>query len=91
MLEYLVSVNEVHEGGMRLMYQFDNGFGASLIKHKGSYGGEAGLWEIAIIDHEAELIYDTEITGIDGVKGWLTSEKAQYWLEQIKQLKEEKA
>ena len=49
-------------GGRQKLYFFKNGYGASVIKHAGSYGGKKGLWELAVLDSEGSLIYDTEIT-----------------------------
>lgn len=34
-------------GGVRYRFKFDNGYGASVICHMGSYGGKDGLWELA--------------------------------------------
>ena len=61
MNEYLIETNK-HMDGIQKVYQFPNGYGASVIKHKGSYGYDKGLWELAVL-HEGELCYDTEITG----------------------------
>jgi|DEB0MinimDraft_4_1074332.scaffolds.fasta_scaffold02890_4 hypothetical protein len=52
---------------------FRNGYGASVIKSKYSYGGDEGLWELAVVegDHkEWNLVYDTPITS--DVLGYLT-------------------
>lgn len=35
--------------GVQAVYLFDNGYGASVIRHSGSYGGRDGLWEIAVL------------------------------------------
>ena len=48
---YLVEKHEMH-GGVQYKYLFPNGFGASLIKHEGSYGFDKGLWEIAPLGKE---------------------------------------
>jgi len=42
--------------------EFDNGYQASIVSHQYSYGGENGLFEIAILDREGEFVYDTWIT-----------------------------
>jgi hypothetical protein len=48
-------------GGIQQIWQFKNGYGASVIKHKGSYGGNKDLWELAVLQGE-ELCYTTPIT-----------------------------
>ena len=51
-------------GGIQRLYRFDNGYGASVIQHKNSYGSDQGLWELALIKFEDyntyKLVYDTE-------------------------------
>jgi hypothetical protein len=47
--------------GIQKLYKFPNGYGASVVKHKGSYGYAQGLWELAVL-FNGELCYDTEIT-----------------------------
>jgi hypothetical protein len=52
---------------------YPNGYGASVIKSKYSYGGVEGLWELAVLegDHnEWAITYDTPITS--DVLGHLT-------------------
>ena len=41
---------------------FDNGYGASVVKHEFSYGGDKGLYELAVLGKDGELTYDTPIT-----------------------------
>jgi len=48
--------------GYQLIYKFDNGYGASVVKHDFSYGGKKGMYEIAVLDKEGDLCYDTPIT-----------------------------
>lgn len=73
------------------LYRFENNFGASIIFHKGSYGFEDGLIELAVINWYEDgknwsLTYDTKIT--DDVIGYLTQEQAKVILEDIKNLEE---
>ena len=70
-------------GGVQHVYQFDNGYGASVIKHDGSYGGKNGLWELAVLNGE-DLCYTSGIT--NDVIGHLTWEKVEGYLKKIKQL-----
>jgi hypothetical protein len=70
-------------GGIQKIYQFDNGYGASVIRHEHSYGSERGLWELGVLSG-SELTYDTEIT--NDVIGHLTEVEVQKYLMEISQL-----
>lgn len=48
---------------------FPNGYGISIIRNRGSYGGSRGLFEVAGL-YDGELI-DCEGVLPDTVKGWL--------------------
>jgi hypothetical protein len=72
-----------HNGGVQKVYEFDNGYGASVIMHQGSYGYSKGLWELAVLEN-GELCYDTSIT--HDVIGHLTEAKVNKYLKQIKEL-----
>ena len=65
-------------------YKFDNGYGASVVKHDFSYGGKMGLYEIAVLDSTGKLCYSTPIT--DDVIGWATEDKVLDTLHRIKML-----
>ena len=52
---YLVVDRPLWEGRQRL-YRFENNFGASVVRHNGSYGGKEGLWELAVIKWSEEPI-----------------------------------
>lgn len=56
---------EIHNGIGRV-YKFKNGFGASVIKHDFSYGGKKGLWELALLDNEGELMYNGDYPDVVG-------------------------
>ena len=73
------------KGGRQKLYHFKNGYGASVVKHEGSYGGKSGLWELAVLDAEGSLCYDTEIT--DDVIGHLNDPQVDQLLNQIANLK----
>lgn len=55
-------VNLPELNGYQLLYKFENGYGASVVKHDRSYGGKSGLYEIAVLDNDGDLCYDTPIT-----------------------------
>ena len=82
MNEYLTETNDFN-GGIQKVYEFPNGYGASVIKHKGSYGYSKGLWELAVLN-EGELCYDTEIT--NDVIGYLNDPEVDRYLRRIIQL-----
>ena len=79
---YLVKKNKLAEG-IQYEYSFPNGYGASVIKTTYSYGGEAGLWELAVL-YQDELCYTSGIT--EDVIGHLDSKKVKSLLEQIYEL-----
>ena len=75
-------------GGVQKQYKFDNGYGASVVQHNGSYGNENGLWELAVLswvnEHQYQLDYSTEIS--DDVIGYLTEEEVEELLVRIESL-----
>ena len=75
-------------GGRQVLHKFENGFGASVVQHEFSYGGDEGLFELGVIKFESEdewhLNYSTSVT--DDVLGYLTEEDVQDLLTKIEQL-----
>lgn len=71
-------------------FKFDNEYGASVVKHFGSYGYEDDLFELGVVwygDNEfGNLTYNTDIT--NDVIGYLTNEQVLELLERIKNLDE---
>ena len=63
---------------------FDNGYGASVVKHEFSYGGKDGLYELAVLDKDGNLTYDTPIT--NDVIGYLREIDVTDVMEKIQQL-----
>ena len=70
--------------GVGYVYEFENGYGASVVSHDVSYGGDRGLYEIAVLDSKGDLCYDTPIT--DDVVGYATENKVLDTLHRIKSL-----
>lgn len=74
--------------GYRHRMKFHNGYGASIVSNQYSYGGNEGLFEIAVLEYdendESSICYDTPIT--DDVLGYLTWGDVDSVLEQIKAL-----
>jgi hypothetical protein len=70
--------------GKRARIHFDNNFGASVVSHTFSYGGNQGLYELAVL-FDNEIHYDNPIAGGD-VRGYLTEEEINELLIQIQKL-----
>jgi hypothetical protein len=64
---------------------FENGYGVSVVSHTYSYGGKDGLFEIAVLDKDGNLTYDTPVT--NDVIGYLTEEDVTDVLKQVQELK----
>ena len=69
--------------GVKATVDFDNGYGASVIRFPLSYGYEQGLYELAVF-YKDDLCYDSGIT--DDVLGWLTPEDVTKYLQMIEAL-----
>ena len=73
------------DNAVYLRFKFPNGMGASVAKVKYiTYGWEEDLWELAVLDKDEKITYDTPIT-ID-VMGWLTSAEVEETLQKIFEL-----
>jgi hypothetical protein len=71
-------------GGVMSRIQFENGFGASVVKTDYTYGGDKGLYELAVLDSEGNLTYATSVT--DDVIGYLRPEDVTDVMVKIQQL-----
>ena len=65
---------------------FENGWGVSVVSHRGSYGGAEGLFEVAVIDTDDNLRYDSGITPNGDVIGWLDFRGVADTMVQVKEL-----
>ncbi|AWN05249.1 hypothetical protein SEA_IBANTIK_25 [Streptomyces phage Ibantik] len=77
------SFGDLH-GGHQLKVKFTNGYGASVVRHTFSYGGDEGLFEVAVINEKGHLDYSTHIT--DDVLGRLSEEEVLEILKDISDL-----
>lgn len=77
---------EISNGNVSIhyWYMFSNGFGASVIRNDFSYGGGLGLFEVAVIDSEYEICYDTPVAR--GVIGYLNEDEVAETLKEIEAL-----
>ena len=66
------------------IYKFPNGYGASVVCNFGTYGAKDGLFEVAVLDSNGEIAYNTPIT--NGVIGWLDFSDVADILNKIKAL-----
>lgn len=89
--------------GVQKVYRFENDYGASVVRFGvsglasfpggGSYGADAGLWELGVIKFRGEgeldfsLTYSTPIT--DDVLGYLSDDDVENTLHQIAALPKE--
>ena len=83
MLEGYKRKYNIHNG-VGYVYEFENGYGASVVKHDFSYGGKKGLYEIAVLDSTGDLCYSTPIT--DDVVGYAGVQTVYETLDRIKSL-----
>ena len=72
-------------GGDQWLYNFENGYGASIVCHAYSYGGPQGLFELAVIHGpDDDLCYATPIT--NDVVGRQTDPEIFRLLQEIREL-----
>ena len=66
-------------------YIFENGYGASVACHTGSYGGDEGLFEMALTDDEGDVILSPNdpSSSWQDVKGYLTLSEVESYLTEI--------
>jgi hypothetical protein len=72
------------EYGIVSRTEFDNGYGVSVVKSPHTYGGDNGLYELAVLDNEGQICYDTTIT--NDVIGYLRPMDVTDVMEKIQQL-----
>lgn len=84
-LEFIDHPMGVEFGGIMSRIHFENGYGASVVKGPMSYGGKNGLYELAVLDSNGELTYETSVT--NDVVGYLSEDDVTRLLIQIQVLK----
>lgn len=68
----------------RKVYKFGNGYGASVVCGPMTYGGNQGLFEVAVLDLAGNIVYDTPVTS--DVVGFLDFAGVADVLQQIQNL-----
>jgi len=69
---------------IQAIMMFENGHGISVVQGDHTYGGSIGLYEIAVLDKEGHLNYDTPIT--NDVIGYLTEPEVSDYMIKIQKL-----
>jgi len=72
-------MNDYHK-----VFTFDNGYGASVVCNNMSYGSQGGLFEVAVLDKNGYVTYDTPITS--DVVGYCSFADVADILNKIKEL-----
>lgn len=75
---------EPFRDGVAARVSFPNGFGASVVRHTFSYGGQQGLYELAVLK-DRDIHYDNPVAKGD-VLGWLNPENIDTLLQDIENL-----
>jgi hypothetical protein len=70
--------------GVRSRMMFENGFGVSVVSHTYSYGGKDGLFEVAVLDEDGDLTYNTPVT--NDVVGYLNPDEVTEIMEEVQNL-----
>lgn len=76
--------------GLQKVYRFSNGYGASVVRSRYSYGNKEGKYELAVIQFDNQkndswdLCYETHLT--NDVLGWLTWDEVEKYLSEIEKL-----
>ena len=78
---------DIQRGLNAARIMFDNGYGASVVVGPYTYGGEDGLYELAVLDSNGKLTYETPVT--DDVEGYLSEDDVTKLMEQIQNLKQQ--
>ena len=87
MRDYLIT-QHLSARSNQAIFKFDNGYGASVIQGLYTYGGNEGLFEVAVLrfinDDDYEICYDTPIT--EDVLGYLSENEVMESLRDIRNL-----
>ena len=83
-----IDARPLESGAVQKLYRFANSYGASVVKGEHTYGGDEGLWELAVVrfktDGDYSLDYTTPVT--EDVEGHLTDDAVEELLTKIEAL-----
>lgn len=80
--DLVMKIHPSFKDGVQARMDFDNGFGVSVVRGKGSYG-YPDKWELAVMK-DNDLCYDSGIT--DDVLGYLTELEVTEYMKQVQEL-----
>ena len=83
-LEFKKIKGNPFQTGVMSRMMFENGFGVSVVSHTYSYGGKDGLFEVAVLDEDGDLTYNTPVT--NDVIGFLNPDEVTDIMEQVQNL-----
>jgi len=83
-LEFKKIENNSFQTGVVSRMMFENGFGVSVVSHTYSYGGKDGLFEVAVLDKDDNLTYETSVT--NDVIGYLNPDEVTEIIKQVQSL-----
>ncbi len=85
LVDYWLFYDKFH---IQLLFRFDNDYGALVIRGPNIYGGEMGLFSLAVVHFQSSrvfrLVYDTPVA--DDVIGYLNGDEILELLTQIQKL-----
>jgi hypothetical protein len=71
----------------QVVFKFTNGYSASVIQGRYTYGGDRGLFEMAVLDPSGHIDYENPVTP-DDVAGYLSVAEVKEKLHQLAHLTE---
>jgi hypothetical protein len=91
-----MEIRKIHEpydarplesGAVQKLYRFANNYGASVVKGEHTYGGDEGLWELAVLKFKTDGDYVLDYT--TPIEGHLTDDAVEELLDKIEALRGE--
>ena len=78
----------LESGAVQKLYRFANNYGASVVKGEHTYGGDEGLWELAVVvfDTNGDFILDYTTPITSDVEGHLTDDAVEELLAKVEAL-----
>lgn len=77
-------INDTFMKGVKSRMMFENGYGVSVVSHTYSYGGRDGLFELAVLDKDGNLTYETPVT--NDVLGYLSKHEVTEVMDEVQKL-----